>query len=131
MDGSYSKPRHKIRKTAPAGAKSLSNNYEITPKARLWLASNGETYLAPGRITLLERIEEYGSITRAAKSMEMSYRHAWMLLEDMNSKAPAPLVIKVSGGKGGGGSSLSAEGKKAVKEFNALQEKLRLFIEEL
>ena len=63
--------------------------------------------------------------------MEMSYRHAWMLLEDMNSKAPAPLVIKVSGGKGGGGSSLSAEGKKAVKEFNALQEKLRLFIEEL
>lgn len=129
MDSTHSKPKHKIKKIVPA--KVVGNNYEITPKARLWLTSNKGTYLAPGRVTLLERIEEYGSITRAAKSMEMSYRHAWLLLDDINSKAPAPLVIKTTGGKGGGGSYLSDEGKRAVKEFNNLQEKLRLFIEGL
>ncbi len=131
MDGTHSKPKHKIKKIVPAKVELLRDNYEITPKARLWLASSEGTYLAPGRVTLLERIEEYGSITRAAKSMEMSYRHAWLLLDDINSKAPAPLVIKTTGGKGGGGSYLSDEGKRAVKEFNNLQEKLRLFIEGL
>ncbi len=100
-------------------------------KARLWLDVAGETYLAPGRVTLLERIEECGSITKAAKSMEMSYRHAWLLVDDINKKAPSPLVVRKTGGKGGGGTKLSAEGKKAIKDFNGLQEKLTNFIREL
>ncbi len=93
-------------------------------KARLWLDVAGETYLAPGRVTLLERIDEYGSISKAAKSMEMSYRHAWLLVDDMNRKAPAPLVLKSTGGSGGGGAWLSDEGRRAVRRFNELQDEL-------
>jgi len=131
MDATFSKPKHKPQKRVAGNADLLEEKKDITPRARLWLDSNGETYLAPGRVTLLQRIEEYGSITRAAKSMEMSYRHAWLLLDDMNSKAPSALVKKSAGGKGGGGSSLSDEGKKAVREFNLLQKKLQVFIDGL
>ena len=128
MNGSTSTAKHK---PASRISKGPVQKGDVSIKARLWLDVAGETYLAPGRVALLERINEYGSITKAAKSMEMSYRHAWLLVDDMNKKAPAPVVIRSTGGKGGGGTKLSAEGKNAVKEFNTLQEKLNSFIKGL
>ena len=123
-----SKAKHK-----PLGriSKGPVEKGDVSIRARLWLDVAGETYLAPGRVTLLERIDEFGSITKAAKSMEMSYRHAWLLVDDMNKKAPSPLVIRKTGGKGGGGTKLSPEGKKAVDNFNVLQDKLFAFVEGL
>ncbi len=126
MDIKVSKPKHKPRLKA---ASESARKGEITIKARLWLDVGGETYLAPGRATLLERIEEYGSITKAAKSMEMSYRHAWLLVDDINKKAPSPLVLRSTGGKGGGGTLLTDEGKQAVKSFNKMMKKLNKFLE--
>ena len=70
-----------------------------------------------GRIVLLERIREHGSITKAAKSMEMSYRHAWELVESMNRQAARPLVRTNTGGRGGGGAQVTEEGKRAVALF--------------
>jgi molybdate transport system regulatory protein len=49
----------------------------IKIKGRLWLEKNGETYLSWGRVVLLERIRELGSIAAAARSMDMAYSHAW------------------------------------------------------
>ncbi|MGR3309991.1 MAG: winged helix-turn-helix domain-containing protein [Candidatus Brocadiales bacterium] len=83
----------------------------------MWIAKKGETFLGYGRIVLLERIKEYGSITRAAKSMDMSYRHAWELVESMNRQAGTPLVETVTGGKGGGGAFLTPMGEKAITIF--------------
>ncbi len=128
MGKTMSKPKHRPRLRASQGA---AGKGDISIKARLWLDVAGETFLAPGRVTLLERIDEYGSITKAAKSMEMSYRHAWLLVEDINKKSPEPLIVRAAGGRGGGGTFLTEKGKEAVKEFNRLQKKLKTFIEKL
>ncbi|MCF8031630.1 MAG: LysR family transcriptional regulator [Desulfarculaceae bacterium] len=86
-------------------------------KGRLWLEREGQTYLSWGRVVLLERIKEKGSVSAAAKSMGMSFSHAWQLVESMNSLAPEPLVQKQAGGKGGGGAWLTPAGDQAVGEF--------------
>ncbi len=72
-------------------------------KGRLWIEKSGETYLSWGRVVLLERIGETGSVSAAAKAMGMSFSHAWRLVESMNALAPAPLVEKKTGGRGAGG----------------------------
>jgi molybdate transport system regulatory protein len=86
-------------------------------RGRIWIDGSEGTFLGYGRIVLLERIQEYGSITKAARSMDMSYRHAWQLVDSMNRQAPKPFVETVTGGKGGGGSRLTGEGEKAVSLF--------------
>lgn len=86
-------------------------------KGRLWIENNGETYLSWGRIVLLERIDEYGSVSAAAKSMQMSFSHAWHLVENMNALAPEPLVEKQAGGRQGGGAWLTEAGKQAIRDF--------------
>jgi molybdate transport system regulatory protein len=86
-------------------------------RGRIWIDGDEGTFLGYGRVVLLERIGEYGSITKAAKSMEMSYRHAWELVDSMNRQGEAPLVAAATGGKGGGGAVLTAEGEKAISVF--------------
>lgn len=78
---------------------------------------------------MLDRIKRYGSISKAAKSMEMSYRHAWELVDSMNSRGGRPLVITAIGGKNGGGTRVTADGEKAVKTFWDLYKKLAEFLE--
>jgi len=53
-------------------------------------------------------------ISKAAKSMEMSYKHAWDLVQSMNRLSPVPLVVTATGGKDGGGAQLSEAGEKAI-----------------
>jgi molybdate transport system regulatory protein len=98
-------------------------------KGRLWVECEGRTYLSWGRITLLERIDEHGSVSAAAKSMKMSFSHAWHLIEDMNTLAPEPLVEKQAGGRQGGGTWLTAAGKQAVQDFWQLVAKFQNWIE--
>lgn len=86
-------------------------------RGRLWIDGAEGTFLGYGRIILLERIREHGSITKAAKSMEMSYRHAWELVDSMNRQSPRPLVELATGGRNGGGAHLTEEGEKAVAFF--------------
>jgi molybdate transport system regulatory protein len=86
-------------------------------RGRIWIDGKEGTFLGYGRIVLLERIREYGSITKAAKSMKMSYRHAWELMDSMNRQAKQPLVEATAGGKGGGGTHVTEEGVKAIKLF--------------
>jgi molybdate transport system regulatory protein len=86
-------------------------------RGRIWIDGSRGTFLGYGRIVLLERIREYGSITKAAKSMEMSYRHAWELVDSMNQQAENPLVEAAAGGKMGGGTRLTEDGEKAIKLF--------------
>lgn len=86
-------------------------------RGRIWIDGNEGTFLGYGRIVLLERIGEYGSITKAARSMDMSYRHAWELLDSMNRQARKPFIVTVTGGKGGGGARLTKEGENAITLF--------------
>ncbi len=86
-------------------------------RGRFWIDGAEGTFLGYGRIILLERIREHGSITQAAKSMKMSYRHAWELVDSMNRQSSKPLVSLATGGKGGGGAQLTKEGERAVLLF--------------
>ena len=129
MDIKVTKPKRSPRRNFPKD--KLTGSCEHNICARVWLEKSGETYLAPGRVTLLERIGQYGSITKAAKSMEMSYRHAWLLVEDMNGKASVPPVVRSTGGKGGGGTALTDEGRQAIEHFNNIQQKVKGFLETL
>lgn len=86
-------------------------------KGRIWVDGPEGTFLGYGRIVLLERIREYGSITKAAKSLEMSYRRAWDLVESMNRQATVPFVETSTGGKGGGGARVTESGEHAITYF--------------
>lgn len=103
---------------------------KISPgfRGRVWIDGKEGTFLGYGRIILLEKIREHGSITKAAKSMEMSYRNAWELVDSMNSQSSRPLVESATGGKGGGGAILTVEGEKAIKLFWEFHEDFQNFL---
>ena len=69
-----------------------------TIRLRLWIDKNDEPFIGPGRVKLLENILAFGSISRAAKEVNMSYRKAWQLIEDMNTVSKKALVEKKTGG---------------------------------
>lgn len=81
-----------------------------------------QRYIGHGRVELLERIDELGSISKAAKAMGMSYKRAWYLAESINSTFKEPVVTRQHGGKGGGSAGLTALGKSIVKEYRAIEE---------
>lgn len=99
-------------------------------RGRVWIEKDGETYLGFGRMVLLEKIKEFGSISQAAKSMAMSYKHAWDLVDSMNRQAGELLVSTSKGGKGGGGAYLTEAGETAVKKFAGLLDRLDVFLAE-
>ena len=90
---------------------------EVQVKGRLWLEKDGETFLSWGRIVLLERIRDLGSIAAAARSMEMAYSHAWSLVANINRLAGEELVARTFGGKNGGRAWLTPAGEEAVANF--------------
>ena len=93
--------------------------YEI--KSRIWIEANGQTLLGQGRVQLLEAIDKQGSLSSAAKSIGMSYKKAWRLLDEMNKTASTPLVITAVGGKDGGGTQLTKEGQAMVTAFKSIK----------
>jgi len=97
-------------------------------RGRIWLDAQEGTFLGHGRVALMERIRELGSITRAAKSMEMSYRHAWRLIDSMNRQAPRPFVTTSTGGRKGGGATVTEHGERAIELFRRLNEDFRDFL---
>lgn len=99
-------------------------------KGRLWIETQGQTYLSWGRVVLLERIGEHGSVSAAAKSMQMSFSHAWHLVEAMNTLAPQPLVAKQAGGRQGGGAWLTDAGQQAIKDFWQLVARMQGWMEQ-
>src|ERR1700757_2885729 len=96
-----------------------------TAGLRVWLERSGRAVLGEGRLQLLEGIDRWHSISEAARQMGMSYRHAWVLVQDMNEAAGEPLVISAVGGSHGGGASLTERGREVMLLFQDLQERLR------
>ncbi len=86
-------------------------------KGRLWLEKDADTYLSWGRVVLLERIRETGSIAAAARSLDMAYSHAWSLVAAMNRLAEEELVGRSFGGRQGGRAWLTPAGEAAVTRF--------------
>jgi molybdate transport system regulatory protein len=97
-------------------------------RGRIWIDGPEGTFIGYGRVVLLERIREHGSITKAAKSMEMAYRHAWDLVDSMNRQAREPFVELATGGKGGGGARITEAGERAIKLFWKFNDNFQKFL---
>ena len=89
---------------------------------KIWL-KNSDSIFASGRIKLLEKIDETGSISKAATAVGISYKAAWDAIDKMNNLAEKPLVIKVTGGRSGGGSKLTTHARRLIATFYELTER--------
>ena len=75
----------------------------------------------PGKADLLEGIRETGSIAAAGRRMQMSYKRAWQLVEELNRMFREPVVEAVKGGAGGGGARLTRTGGKVLECYTRMQ----------
>ena len=79
--------------------------------------------IGPGKIALLEAIRDTGSISAAARKLRMSYRRAWMLVDDLNRRVSSAVVEAAPGGRSGGGATLSPTGHKLVAVYRDIERK--------
>jgi molybdate transport system regulatory protein len=77
--------------------------------------------IGPGKISLLETIRSTGSISAAARSLEMSYRRAWLLVEEINNGLHEPAVTAASGGRHGGGAVVTAVGARVIDLYHSIE----------
>ncbi len=89
----------------------LSLRVELVPDGRI----------GPGKIALLEQVARTGSISAAGRALGMSYRRAWLLVDELNRLFTGPVVTTQLGGAHGGGASLTALGGDLVERFRALE----------
>jgi molybdate transport system regulatory protein len=77
--------------------------------------------LGPGKIRLLEAVGKFGSISRAGRSLGMSYRRAWLLVDDLNGCFREPVVATKPGGARGGGAALTPFGQDLIKKYRSIE----------
>jgi len=77
--------------------------------------------IGPGKVSLLEAIRDHGSITAAARSMDMSYRRAWLLVQELNKAMRSPAVVSEHGGEGRGGTTLTEEGEAVIRLYRQIE----------
>jgi len=90
-------------------------------RIRIHIHFEGDHSLGRGKAQLLETIAELGSISAAARSMGMAYRHAWELIDDLNQCFGEPVLTTVAGGRSGGGASLTPLGAELVRRFRTME----------
>ncbi|RQR42083.1 MULTISPECIES: TOBE domain-containing protein [unclassified Burkholderia] len=95
----------------------------------LWLRAGQQTLGGATRIALLAAIGDTGSITRAAKAVGLSYKAAWDAIDTMNNLAGEPLVTRSTGGKGGGGTTLTPRATSLIAAFRTIEREHRRFID--
>jgi molybdate transport system regulatory protein len=81
--------------------------------------------IGPGKIALLEAIRSTGSISAAARSLGMSYRRAWLLVEETNNALREPAVTAETGGRSGGGAALTAVGERVIDLYRSIESHAR------
>ena len=90
---------------------------------RLRITAGDAIAIGPGKIALIEAIAKTGSITSAAKSLDMSYRRAWLLLDDLNRALKKPAVDSAKGGQNGGGSQVTDAGLQLITLYRGIEAK--------
>jgi len=98
-------------------------------KFKFWLEKEGEVIAGSGKANLLEKIDELGSIQKAAEEMKMSYRHAWGFIKTIEKHSRAKFVETQVGGRDGGGARLTPEGKSFLTQYEAFSKGLDELIE--
>lgn len=104
----------------PGGARGIG-----VARIRIHISLGDGHSIGPGKAQLLEAVGESGSISAAARSMGMAYRHAWELIDDLNQCFRSPVVKAASGGRAGGGATLTPFGEEVVRRFRSIEEASR------
>jgi len=99
--------------------KSAAKAIGVRPRLRVMWGK--EIALGPGRVELLELIQETGSLRAAAERMGLSYMRAWTLVKLTNRCFSAPVVEAIRGGQTGGGAKLTAEGRRAMELYRRME----------
>lgn len=92
------------------------------------LCKSDKEFLGEDRIRLLEMIDEHGSITKAAKAVGISYKTAWDTMDAINNLSDRPLFVRMAGGKSGGGTRLTDEGREVIRKYRVVLEEHEKFL---
>jgi molybdate transport system regulatory protein len=91
------------------------------PSVRVRLDFSADRSVGPGKIDLLEKIESSGSLSAAARALGLSYRRAWLLLDDLNRSFTGPVATTSKGGSNGGGAVLTALGRRLIDDYRDVE----------
>ncbi|WP_316193611.1 winged helix-turn-helix domain-containing protein [Bradyrhizobium sp. SZCCHNRI1029] len=91
------------------------------PSLSLRIDLDDGSRIGPGKIALLENIERHGSISAAGRAMDMSYKRAWDLVDEINRVCRQPAVARQTGGRNGGGAALTAFGAQLVERYRRME----------
>jgi len=86
-------------------------------KLKMWLERDGRFIVSDGRAKLLRKVKDMGSLSKAAKEMGMSYRHAWGIVHRISQNAGGDVVHSIRGGREGGVTSLTLFGEEILREY--------------
>jgi molybdate transport system regulatory protein len=106
------------RTTKPAAA---TRTRSTTARPRLRILLGQAITMGPGKADLIEAIERTGSISAAARDMQMSYRRAWQLVDSMNQAFIQPVIDTATGGAGGGGAHVTDFGRDVLRRYRAME----------
>jgi molybdate transport system regulatory protein len=95
------------------------------PRLSIRIDLSSEDRIGPGKIALLEAIRSTGSISAGARSLGMSYRRAWLLVEEVNDALREPAVMAETGGRSGGGAVVTPVGNRVIDLYRAIESTAR------
>ena len=98
-------------------------------KSKLWIEVDGRPVFGRGRRFLLEAIDKYGSINQAAKDINISYRKAWGYIQAMEDRLGFRLIDRRTGGRNGGGATLTEDAREFLKKYEAMEEGIREIVD--
>jgi molybdate transport system regulatory protein len=99
-------------------------------KSKIWVEIDGEPVFGRGRRFLLEAIDKHGSISQAAKEINISYRKAWSYIDAMEKRLGMDLVQRQAGGKNGGGASLTQGAREFLQRYALLEDGIKEMVDE-
>ena len=103
---------------------------EYKIKSRIWIEAGDNVLVGEGRIKLLKAIDATGSLSKAAKSLKMSYRKAWLLVDSINKSSEQPIVDSSVGGVNGGGTIVTEYGKAIIAAFEKINKDCWTFMDQ-
>ena len=125
----WSSPASRTAVNRPVPASTPSNPIaEPTPRLRIKFGESMR--LGPGKVELLDAVATTGSISAASRALGMSYRRAWILVDEVNRMFKRPVVVTAAGGHQGGGASLTDFGRALVAAYRRIEARTRLAIRE-
>lgn len=103
---------------------------DIKIRSKLWIEIDGLPVFGRGRGFLLEAIDKHGSINQAAKEMKISYRKAWGYIRAMEERLGFKLIERRTGGKDGGGATLTEEARQFLRNYTAMETGIQELVDE-